>query len=162
MTTGVSVRGALIVGTLAAFLLLSGCAGGGTESGASVTTSTSPAADDNTDGSVGTPGYAARTRSGTGRTETARLPDVSRTKVPTLADLIGRDADGLKDALGKATLVRRDLDTEIWQYRTADCVLFAFLYPKDGAHRVRHVEARAASGNGSVDLDRCLRAVAVN
>lgn len=88
----------------------------------------------------------------------APIPEVE-IKAPKREELIGLDAEGLKKALGAATMVRRDLDTEIWQYRTEACVLFLFLYPDDAKAKkpaVRHMDARGE------DMDRCLRTVVMH
>ena len=80
-------------------------------------------------------------------------PVVPEPKVPAAAELIGLRGEALLSALGSATLVRRDLDTEIWQYRTDKCVLFLFLYPKDGAPSLHHMDARGG------DMETCLKTV---
>jgi len=62
--------------------------------------------------------------------------------------------DDLSRTFGNATLVRHDLGAEIWQYRTDACVLFLFLYPKDGNLQVSHLDVR-----GTTDAGACLKAV---
>lgn len=73
--------------------------------------------------------------------------------IPKSDELIGLNGDALRGALGKASLVRRDLGTEIWQYRTENCVLFLFLYPKDGTPSLHHLDARGG------DMETCLKTV---
>jgi len=99
--------------------------------------------------------------------ETARLPAPSappaRTPEPEINapapdEVIGWSADALNAAFGTAGLVRRDLGAEIWQYRTDQCVLLLFLYPRksgDGAPlHVDHLDV----GNGK-DAGTCLKSV---
>lgn len=81
-----------------------------------------------------------------------REPEIA---VPTVAELIGQKPDALKRALGAASLIRHDLGTEIWQYRTDGCVLFLFLYPKDGVPALHHLDVRGG------DMESCLKTVVV-
>lgn len=77
---------------------------------------------------------------------------------PKAAEVIGWSTAQLSDAFGGASLVRRDLGAEIWQYRTSDCVLLVFLYPvagPDTALRVEHLDAR---GDDAM-TDTCLKSV---
>ncbi|MBO6518766.1 MAG: hypothetical protein JJ900_12070 [Rhodospirillales bacterium] len=84
--------------------------------------------------------------------------------VPAAEDVIGWDSATLHRTFGPASLVRRDLGAEIWQYRTDDCVLFLFLYPtpktssESGPLRVDHLEVRE---NG-VGVEPCLTSVVRN
>jgi len=55
-------------------------------------------------------------------------------------ELLGLGADDITARLGRPTLVRRENDAEIWQYRQADCVLDLFLYGT--AKQVEHVDLR--------------------
>ena len=77
---------------------------------------------------------------------------------PAPAAIIGWRQDDLSRTFGAASLVRRDLGAEIWQYRNDVCVLFLFLYPKGGAAtgnlQVDHLDVR-----GTDDQGLCLRAV---
>lgn len=54
--------------------------------------------------------------------------------------LLGMDAPELKSRLGEPTLIRRDGDAEVWQYRSDRCVLDLFLY--GAVKRVEHVDLR--------------------
>lgn len=76
--------------------------------------------------------------------------------VPNPAEVIGWDTAALNAAFGPASLVRRDLGAEIWQYRTEECVLFLFLYPTgtESALKVEHLDAR-----GDARTDTCLKSV---
>jgi len=87
--------------------------------------------------------------------QTARLPAPAETPPPPApppidadpAQLAGAASDKLHDLLGAPGLRRRDGPAEFWQYPAGDCVLDLFLYPGgDGAHRVRHWEARGRDG----------------
>lgn len=42
--------------------------------------------------------------------------------------LMGLDRDELNEKLGEPSLIRRDGDAEVWQYRGENCVLDLFLY----------------------------------
>jgi hypothetical protein len=42
--------------------------------------------------------------------------------------LMGLDRDALNEKLGEPSLIRRDGDAEVWQYRGENCVLDLFLY----------------------------------
>lgn len=81
----------------------------------------------------------------------ASLPDVT---APSPEAVIGWHGAELYAALGQATLVRRDLGAEIWQYRTEACVLFVFLYPDGNDNAVRHLDVR-----GDADPKACLKSV---
>jgi hypothetical protein len=74
-------------------------------------------------------------------------------KAPKPDELIGLGGGGIVKAFGPASLKRRDLGAEIWQYRADTCVLFLFLYPEAGKSVVRHIEARGAAP------ETCIRAV---
>lgn len=67
---------------------------------------------------------------------------------------MGSPSSTLVATLGSATLVRTDIGAEIWQYRTEDCVLFLFLYPKDAEMAVRHIDSR-----GGPSAETCIRSV---
>ena len=79
---------------------------------------------------------------------------------PDISKLIGLDSNGLNHLLGKPLLVRREPKAEVWQYRTATCVLHLFLY-RDALnklpYRVVHVEAnhreRIKTVRASVDIN---------
>lgn len=65
--------------------------------------------------------------------------------------LLGLETDAIQGLLGDPTLVRRDGDAEVWQYRSTGCVLDLFIYgqPK----RVEHVDLRNR-GEGAPDAVR--------
>ncbi len=63
--------------------------------------------------------------------------------VPPSADpdqLLGLSGDDIAAKLGKPTLIRRDGDAEVWQYRRVRCVLDLFLY--GSRKQVEHVDLR--------------------
>lgn len=72
------------------------------------------------------------------------VPALSSSLAPDISELIGMNSEALNRLLGKPLLVRREAETEVWQYRTANCVLHLFLYPDATTklpYRVVHVEA---------------------
>ena len=79
---------------------------------------------------------------------------------PDARRLVGLNGDGLTHLLGKPALLRQEAEVEVWQYRTANCVLHLFLYRglANSPHRVVHVEAvhsapsSAVSGNAGLAL----------
>ena len=79
---------------------------------------------------------------------------------PDAQRLVGLNGDGLTHLLGKPALLRQEAEVEVWQYRTANCVLHLFLYRDvaNSPHRVVHVEAvhsapsSAVSGNAGLVL----------
>ena len=59
------------------------------------------------------------------------------------ASLVGRGASEVAELLGEPGLKRRDPPAELWQYRSARCVLDLFLYAGQGnALTVAHAETR--------------------
>ena len=63
-------------------------------------------------------------------------------------DLVGLDGPALERLLGEPGLVRRDYPAEVWQYRSATCVLDVYFYPDHDRLAVAHAEARAPSAGG--------------
>lgn len=95
--------------------------------------------------------------------EIANLPTpkeaVPEITAPTPQELINLQPTDLSKTFGTASLVRRDLGAEIWQYRTRECVLFLFLYPTPDGNsatslRVRHIDVR-----GEQNPAECVKAV---
>jgi hypothetical protein len=72
------------------------------------------------------------------------------------AKLRGHTAEGLSSLLGEPTLVRREAEVEIWQYRSGACVLDLFLYPDGSRHKVIHLEARDNKAAGRLSTRACL------
>jgi hypothetical protein len=79
-----------------------------------------------------------------------RRPVFPASQIPTLAE---KTPEELKALLGEPDFTRRDPPAEIWQYRSATCVLDLFLYPEGSALKVMHASTRdrvldAAPGQG--------------
>jgi len=55
-------------------------------------------------------------------------------------ELLGLSADDVTARLGHPTLIRREKDAEVWQYRQTECVLDLFLY--GSVKHVEHVDLR--------------------
>ncbi|MGJ3260350.1 MAG: hypothetical protein ACFE0S_12185 [Rhodospirillales bacterium] len=100
------------------------------------------------------------------RTETAALPPTPvpvpapeiKVDAPDAAEIIGWDAAALNETFGAASLIRRDLGAEIWQYRTDACVLFLFLYPgSGGALQVDHLDIRGGDAKSEACLESVVR-----
>lgn len=64
----------------------------------------------------------------------------------------------LRIAFGTPAFVRRDGGDEMWRYDSANCKAFFFLYPEDGALRVRHVETLPKGADKAAD-PTCLDAL---
>jgi hypothetical protein len=81
--------------------------------------------------------------------------------LPDPRELVGLAARELERRLGSPSLRRREPPAEVWQYRTAGCVLHVFLYPGAAGPAVSHVEARPRNGAAmSADSDRvCLAGI---
>jgi|GEM_PF-1717009 len=58
-------------------------------------------------------------------------------------ELLGLTIDDVKSALSRPQLMRRDGPIEIWQYRTANCVLDLYFDTRGDAATVAHYELRA-------------------
>lgn len=78
------------------------------------------------------------------------IPDLSA------ADLMGLDTRGVADVLGEPAQRRREASAEVWQYRTADCVVDVVLYGAETAKRVDYVEARDRAAQPADTAD-CLK-----
>ncbi len=86
-------------------------------------------------------------------TATARLQPTTPTRRPapraTMADLLGADPARIDSYLGAPEIVRREGAGELRLYRSNNCVLHIFLYPRNGTIGATHVEAR----NDTAQLD---------
>jgi len=69
-----------------------------------------------------------------------------RPPVNDLRELIGLERQQLQARLGDPALRRRDAPAEIWQYRSALCVLDLFLYRDGQVVRVTDAELRPRDG----------------
>ncbi|HUL07507.1 MAG TPA: hypothetical protein VLV76_14310 [Candidatus Acidoferrum sp.] len=58
------------------------------------------------------------------------------------ASILGLDSGAVRKLLGEPSLIRRDTPAEVWQYRTASCVLDVVLYDQASGPRVVYTEAR--------------------
>ena len=65
--------------------------------------------------------------------------------------LMGLDRATLGEKLGKPTLIRRDGDAEVWQYRADRCVLDLFLYGMN--KKVEHIDLRNRGDEGDESED---------
>lgn len=63
-------------------------------------------------------------------------------RIPELPVLTGMGPAELVALLGEPDLRRREPPAELWQYRSADCVLDVFLYGGSGPYRVVRSETR--------------------
>jgi hypothetical protein len=70
----------------------------------------------------------------------------TRPPVNDVRELIGLERQELQARLGDPALRRRDAPAEIWQYRSALCVLDLFLYRDGQAVRVTNAELRPRDG----------------
>ncbi len=70
--------------------------------------------------------------------------------------LMGLDPISLEQRLGAPELRRREPPAEVWQYRTASCILDLFLYAKSGIKEVVYVEARDFTA-AEIETRQCLR-----
>jgi len=70
------------------------------------------------------------------------------------------DAQSLRAAYGTPAFIRRESDSELWRYDGMKCAAFFFLYPEDGAYRVRHTETSPRGADAPADPD-CLRSLVV-
>ena len=62
-------------------------------------------------------------------------------RLPVPHDLLGLSDSELVSLLGAPDFRRTEPPAELWQYRSAHCVLDLFLYPDKGTVRVVHSEA---------------------
>ncbi|WP_189049877.1 hypothetical protein [Aliidongia dinghuensis] len=71
--------------------------------------------------------------------------------VAEMASLHDMSDRQLVQRLGTPDFTRRDPPAEIWQYRSASCVLDVFLYPGDGGLKVAHATTRDRIKLGTPD-----------
>ena len=71
--------------------------------------------------------------------------------------LLGKSSSWVETNLGQPEFKRRDGQAEIWQYKSAECVLSVFIYEDmdSGQRRVLHFDGRDFDGN-PVARDTCL------
>jgi hypothetical protein len=58
------------------------------------------------------------------------------------ASILGLDSGAVRKLLGEPGLIRHEEPAEVWQYRTASCVLDVVLYDQSSVQRVVYTEAR--------------------
>lgn len=88
-------------------------------------------------------------------TTAAALPGRFGRHPPDLKDLNGLKPDDVLAMLGQPDLRRDEPPAEMWQYRTADCVLNLFFYDDTGGYRLSHVEAWQRSLSTSTMPAQC-------
>jgi hypothetical protein len=71
------------------------------------------------------------------------------------ASILGLDSGAVRKLLGEPGLIRRDEPAEVWQYRTASCVLDVVLYDQASGPRVVYTEARTPTAEPT-QADPCL------
>jgi hypothetical protein len=74
------------------------------------------------------------------------------------ASILGLDSGAVRKLLGEPGLIRREEPAEVWQYRTASCVLDVVLYDQASGPRVVYTEARTPSAEPT-QADPCLSEV---
>jgi len=82
------------------------------------------------------------------RTPGAARPHFSLTEMASLTQMSDSQ---LTQRLGAPDFTRHDAPAEIWQYRSASCVLDVFLYPEDGSLKVVHATTRDRVKLGTPD-----------
>jgi len=94
-------------------------------------------------------------------------PPAPRPPTPRLARFTNMKPDEVEALVGNPDFRRVEAPGELWQYRTAECVVDFFFYGKGDARHVVHADARgrdpaqrdeARCGDGSAVLDAKLRA----
>jgi hypothetical protein len=81
-----------------------------------------------------------------GAPPSASYPDVAPTlaalgRPPAIADLKGLAPEQVTALIGNPDLRRTDPPAEIWQYRSADCVLELYFYNSGASRRMVYAEA---------------------
>ncbi len=71
------------------------------------------------------------------------------------ASILGLDSGAVRKLLGEPGLIRRETPAEVWQYRTASCVLDIVLYDQASGPRVVYTEARTPTAEPT-QADPCL------
>jgi len=77
------------------------------------------------------------------------------------ASILGLDGGAVRKLLGEPGLIRRETPAEVWQYRTASCVLDVVLYDQASGPRVVYTEARTPTAEPT-QADPCLTEVLTN
>lgn len=74
------------------------------------------------------------------------------------ASILGLDGGAVRKLLGEPGLIRHEEPAEVWQYRTASCVLDVVLYDQASGPRVVYTEARTPAAEPTL-ADPCLSSV---
>jgi len=94
-------------------------------------------------------------------TKPAAPPRVALPPAPPSGEPVGttglREAD-LRATFGMPALVRHDGNAQIWRFDAPTCKAFFFLYSRDGATAVWHVETTPRGANIAAD-EACLNAL---
>jgi hypothetical protein len=94
-------------------------------------------------------------------TKPAAPPRVALPPAPPSGEPVGttglREAD-LRATFGMPALVRHDGNAQIWRFDAPTCKAFFFLYSRDGATVVWHVETTPRGANIAAD-EACLNAL---
>lgn len=123
-------------------LLLSACAGAGTEY---------PPVP------PGTPASSPSAAAEPAAPNVASLPPPgeSVSPPPDVQQLVGVTGNALRRWMGKTVFVRQDGIAEIWRFAADTCFLDVFLYRERDGLRVAHLDARARKGHGVVLPQTC-------
>ncbi len=78
----------------------------------------------------------------------------------TAQQLLGQSSSWVNANLGQPEFKRRDGQAEMWQYKSAECVLSVFIYEdvSGGQRRVLHFDGRDLAGK-SVARETCLNSL---
>jgi hypothetical protein len=76
-------------------------------------------------------------------------------RVPGLKDLAGLHQPDIVALLGQPDLRRNEPPAELWQYRTADCVLTLFFYREADGYRLARAETWQRNFAGTTAPTHC-------
>jgi len=71
------------------------------------------------------------------------------------ASILGLDGGAVRKLLGEPGVIRHETPAEVWQYRTANCVLDVVLYDQASGPHVVYTEARTPTAEPT-QADPCL------
>jgi hypothetical protein len=96
-----------------------------------------------------------------GGTESAAVAPAMPSAQPAIlpASVMGLNRGAIRKLLGEPGVIRRDEPAEVWQYRTAACILDLFLYDEAHEPRVVYAEARTPAAEPA-PTGNCLSDVA--
>ena len=92
--------------------------------------------------------------------DVAQAPATPAKPKITAVELLGQPGVWVLTHLGQPAFIRQERSANIWQYKTATCVLNVFLYSDQAGddHKVLHFDARALDGSNT-NRDQCLSTV---